>query len=244
METRAENELNTEASKEETFASGIAALMPFARSALPSFMISAVLAAVATLLSLVPYWVVAQVVSLLLLEKLPADDFYDLAFVALAAICGRFVLAGISTFIAHKGAFRIQNDIRFSVAKHLADIPMGYVTKRRSGELKKVLADDVERLELFLAHAIPDLVAATLTFLCLAIWMILIDWRLTIATFFLVVPALLCIGFAMGRAGVHATEYKTTQGAMNAAIVELVRGMPVVRMFNRETMMRFVVLKK
>jgi hypothetical protein len=55
METRAENELNTEASKEETFASGIAALMPFARSALPSFMISAVLAAVATLLSLVPY---------------------------------------------------------------------------------------------------------------------------------------------------------------------------------------------
>jgi ATP-binding cassette subfamily B protein len=176
---------------------------------------------------------VAQVVSLLL-EKLPADDFYDLALVALAAICGRFVLAGISTFIAHKGAFRIQNDIRFSVAKHLADIPMGYVTKRRSGELKKVLADDVERLELFLAHAIPDLVAATLTFLCLAIWMILIDWRLTIATFFLVVPALLCIGFAMRRAGVHATEYKTTQGAMNAAIVELVQGMPVVRMFNRD----------
>lgn len=219
---------------QETFASGISALLPFAKSALPAFCVSAVIAAIATLLSLVPYWVVSKIVVLLLQDDLVIEQFYRLSAIALAAVLIRFVLAGVSTYIAHNGAFRIQNEIRFSVARHLAEIPMGYVSKRRSGELKKVLADDVEKLELFLAHAIPDLVAALLTFICLAVWMTLIDWRLTIATFILVVPAVLCIGYAMRRAGVHATEYKTTQGAMNSAIVELVRGMPVVRMFNRD----------
>ncbi|MEM7365922.1 MAG: ABC transporter ATP-binding protein [Pseudomonadota bacterium] len=36
------------------------------------------------------------------------------------------------------------------------------------------------------------------------------------------------------KSGIHMEEYKTTQGEMNAAIVELIRGMPVVKTFNRD----------
>lgn len=220
--------------EKEGIGSGIGALLPFARPARPFFIVSAILAGLATLMGLVPYWVVYQIVVLILNNELHQDLIYQLSATALAAILARFIISGVATYISHLGAFRIQRDIRFSIAEHLALIPMGYVTKRRSGELKKVMADDVERLELFLAHAIPDLVAALFTFLALAVWMFVVDWRLAIATFFMVIPAISCISLAMARAGGHMEEYKTTQGEMNAAIVELVRGMPVVRMFNRD----------
>ncbi|MBO6555953.1 MAG: ABC transporter ATP-binding protein [Pseudomonadales bacterium] len=223
-----------ESEKKESVGSGIRALLPFAEPAKPFFYISALLAGIATVLGLVPYWVVYQIVILVLSDDVSQQLMYQLSAVALAAILARFVISGIATYISHLGAFRIQRDIRFSIAEHLAHIPMGYVTKRRSGELKKIMADDVERLELFLAHAIPDLVAALLTFIALAVWMFYVDWRLAIATFFMVVPAFLCISIAMSQAGQHMQEYKITQGQMNAAIVELVRGMPVVRMFNRD----------
>ena len=35
---------------------------------------------------------------------------------------------------------------------------MGYLNNRNSGALKKILSDDVERIESFIAHQIPDFV--------------------------------------------------------------------------------------
>ncbi len=218
----------------ETVTSGIRALLPFARPAAIQLLFSALIAAVAALFGLAPYWVIYQVVVELMVESPNMDWLWLLVGIALAAVLTRFVLNGLANYVAHNGAFRIQYDIRMSLAEHLARLPLGFVTRRRSGELKKVMADDVERLELFLAHAIPDLTAALVTFVALFSWMVWVDWRMALAVFGLAIPAFFAIAFAMRKAGHHMQEYKTTQGEMNAAIVELIRGMPVVKTFNRD----------
>ncbi|MEM7217349.1 MAG: ABC transporter ATP-binding protein [Pseudomonadota bacterium] len=218
----------------ESLTSGIRALLPFAQGARASFALAALIAAAAAFLGLVPYWVINEAIGIALTPELSQESLWLLAGFALAAVVGRFACEGIATFIAHRGAFQIQYDVRLALARHLAALPLGKVTRRRSGELKKVMADDVERLELFLAHAIPDTVAAVLTVVALATWMVLIDWRLALATYILIVPAFACIALGMRRAGMHMTEYRETQAQMNASIVELLRGMAVVKMFNRD----------
>ncbi|MEM8766622.1 MAG: ABC transporter ATP-binding protein [Pseudomonadota bacterium] len=219
---------------QETVSSGIRALLPFARPARPQLFLAAAIAAVSALCGLIPYWVVYQAVLALMETSADGERLWMLAGIALVAVVARFTLSGIANYVAHNGAFRIQYGIRMALAEHLARLPLGYVNKRRSGELKKVMADDVERLELFLAHAIPDLTAGLVTFFALLGWMIWVDWRMAIAVFGLVIPAFAAIAYAMRKAGHHMTEYKTTQGEMNAAIVELIRGMPVVKTFNRD----------
>ncbi|MEM9623341.1 MAG: ABC transporter ATP-binding protein, partial [Pseudomonadota bacterium] len=219
----------------ESFAAGIAALLPFARPAKLKLAVSGLVAIVAALLGLVPYWVVYQTAISLLAENQASQSYlWLLALAALGAVVVRFVLEGISTYIAHMAAFDIQFNIRVTLAEHLAKLPLGFANARRSGELKKVIADDVERLELFLAHAVPDLAAAIVTFTGLLLWMLWVDWRMACAVFFLAIPAFASIAYAMRKAGHHMGEYKTTQGLMNAAIVELIRGMPVVKTFNRD----------
>ncbi|MEM6999160.1 MAG: ABC transporter ATP-binding protein [Pseudomonadota bacterium] len=217
----------------ESVTNGIAALLPFARPARGRLFLAGSIAVLAALFGLVPYWVIYEAAVILVAGQSFAA-LWQLAYVALGAIVARFVLDGISTYIAHMAAFEIQYGIRISLAEHLARLPLGYANSRRSGELKKIMADDVERLELFLAHAVPDLTAAIVTFFGLLGWMIWVDWRMAIAVFALVIPAFAAIAYAMRAAGTSMGEYKTTQGEMNAAIVELVRGMAVVKTFNRD----------
>ena len=221
------------ASEGVTMTSGIASLLPFAQGAFPSFASAAGIAAVATVLGLAPYWVIYRSVDHVVAGDLRVESLYGLAALALAAVVVRHLFLAVSIWVAHVGAYRVLYEIRMALAEHLAAVPLGYVTRRRSGEIKKVMGDDVERLELFLAHGIPDAVSAAITLVAIAAWMLWVDWRVGLAAVGMVVPAFLCMALAMRNASPHMSDYQSSLSEMNAAIVELIRGMPVVKVFNR-----------
>ena len=75
-----------------------------------------------------------------------------------AAVTLRFVLFGGSGVAAHKGAYGALFKVRCMVAEHMARAPLGALNERRTGDIKTVLNEDIEKLELFLAHNLPDLV--------------------------------------------------------------------------------------
>jgi ATP-binding cassette, subfamily B, bacterial IrtA/YbtP len=213
--------------------SGIAALLPFAAPARWQFALAGLLATAATVLSLVPFWAIYRTVSDVIDQRATLPDLWGLALLALLAVVGRFVLLGLSIWVAHLAAYDVLHGLRVAMADHLTRVPLGYLTRRRSGDIKKVMGQDVERLELFLGHGIPDLFSSLVSVMAIAIWMLLIDWRMALAVFVLALPAWICLWIAMRNSSGHMAEYHRTLGAMNASIVELVRGMPVVKVFNR-----------
>lgn len=44
------------------------------------------------------------------------------------------------------------------ITEHLSKVPLGALDERRTGDIKTVLNEDIEKLELCLAHNIPELV--------------------------------------------------------------------------------------
>lgn len=216
-----------------TMTTGIQALLPYARPAAWRFTFAGLLAAAASLLGLVPFWSIYRTVTALVEDTATSADQYRWALIALAAVGGRFAVWGLSLFLSHMAAYEVLYGIRIDMAEHLTRVPLGAITRRRSGELKKVMGDDVERLELFLAHAIPDVVAAAVTLIAAGAWLIAVDWRMGLGALSLVVPAFVFMSLAMNKAGGHMVEYQDSLAEMNASVVELVRGMPIVRVFNR-----------
>jgi ATP-binding cassette, subfamily B, bacterial IrtA/YbtP len=216
-----------------TMTSGVAALLPFARPGRRGFVVAALLASVASVLSLVPFWAIYRTVDELVSGETSRGALWGLAAVALVAVVVRFVLFGLALWVSHLAAYEVLYGIRMGLAEHLSRVPLGYVTRRRSGDLKKVMGDDVERLELFLAHGIPDMAAAAVTLVAGAAWMFAVDWRMALAAVGVVAPAFACLSVAMRHGSRHAGDYQRTLGEMNASMVELVRGMPVVKVFNR-----------
>lgn len=159
------------------------------------------------------------------------------SYIALGAFFAFGVLTFASLMLSHIAAFNILYEIRMQHSTKMVRLPLGFFSRRASGELKKIMSDDVERIELFIAHHIPDIVTALLFPLILVSYMFAVDWRLAI-----VVLAVLAMAFyVMGRmyTGKKIREvskrYVETLGRMNASIVEYIRGIQVVKTFTEST---------
>lgn len=159
------------------------------------------------------------------------------SYIALGAFFAFGVLTFASLMLSHIAAFNILYEIRMQLVQKMVRLPLGFFSRRASGELKKIMSDDVERIELFIAHHIPDIVTALLFPLILVSYMFAVDRRLAI-----VVLAVLAMAFyVMGRmyTGKKIREvskrYVETLGRMNASIVEYIRGIQVVKTFTEST---------
>ena len=63
-----------------------------------------------------------------------------------AAVVLRFVLFGASGVVSHKGAYGALFKVRCMVAEHMAKVPLGALNERRTGDIKTVLNEDIEKL--------------------------------------------------------------------------------------------------
>jgi len=109
---------------------------------------------------------------------------YMLIIYAIVAIILKHACLGISTALSHISAYNILYDLRIAIAKKLRTLPLGYFNKKNTGQIKKVMSEDVEQMEIFLAHNIPDFMAAFVYTLLAAAVLLVVDWRLALATIY------------------------------------------------------------
>jgi ATP-binding cassette subfamily B protein IrtA len=127
----------------------------------------------------------------------------------------------------------VLHGLRVDIAKRLPRLPLGFFTGRRSGDVKKLMIDEAEKLELLLAHGVPDVVAALSVWLGVSVWLFAVDWRLALASVFLTPITFWCMGRAMRSGTEMMADYQAAATRMNGSVVEYLSGMPVVKVFNR-----------
>lgn len=199
---------------------------------------SMALAVIATLAQFVPMVAVYMIISELAdhaadLAQVDRGLLYRLGFVSLGSVGAFGVLLYVAMMLSHIAAFNILYEIRVKIAEKLARLSMSYFTRKASGEIKKVMSEDVERIELFIAHHIPDITCAVVFPIVVIGYLVYMDWRLAIAA---LIPFPLAFGIMakMMMSSESKQLYRDHHDAlekMNAAVVEYVRGMPVIKVF-------------
>ncbi|MFF2539431.1 ABC transporter ATP-binding protein [Streptomyces cyaneofuscatus] len=154
------------------------------------------------------------------------------AFTALAVIL-RSVLAGASSHLAHVTAYRILARLRLALADRLQRIPLGRVQRRSSGEMKKLLHDDVEQLEEALAHGVPDLAAAAAVPLATTALLMAVDWRLGLVALVALVLLLAVSATGMALANKNNAALAAHTSVLNTAILTYLQGIKVIRGYLR-----------
>lgn len=194
--------------------------------------VSMVLSAAAGAVGLVPIWLIYRL-SLPLLTGAPVQDpLWFFPMVSLAAVMAHYVLSFAATILAHMVAFRLYKGLRRDIIAHLGRLSLGYFTAKSSGAIRKIMGQDIENLEIYIGHHIPDMtraLAVPVTAFC-----ILLFHHPHFAG--CVLLPLVCAGVAvlamyksqMGR----MQEYFENVDVMNSAIIEYIKGMPVVKIFN------------
>ena len=68
----------------------------------------------------------------------------------------------------------------FAIIEHLKKLNLGFFKKHTTGELTSIVEHDVEQIEIYLAHGLPEIMAATLLPVLVFIAMLFIDYRLAL----------------------------------------------------------------
>lgn len=199
---------------------------------------SMLLAVLAALAQFVPYVAVYHILTELALHAdapgtIDRELIWHWGYASLGAVCAYGALLYVSLMLSHIAAYNILFELRMALAAKLVRLPLGYFGKRASGDIKKVMAEDVERVELFVAHHIPDLITAAVFPLLVLTYLFVIDWRLALvvlAVFMSAIGIQFSIFYSSASKKGYAA-YLDALGRMNASIVEYVRGIQVVKVF-------------
>ena len=71
---------------------------------------------------------------------------YRYAAMAAVFIAAQYVLTAVADWTSHRAAFAVLEQMRLRIGRRLGQVPLGFLTNRRSGEVQRTLSDDIERL--------------------------------------------------------------------------------------------------
>ncbi|MFE7800810.1 ABC transporter ATP-binding protein [Nocardia sp. NPDC057440] len=155
--------------------------------------------------------------------------------VVIAGAVGLFVrllFTAASSGIGHLLDGRVELSFRRKLAARLGRVPIGWLSGRRTGELAKVVGEDVSAVHPLIAHAPGELVSAFGVPLISLIYLFTIDWRLTMITIIPVALSIALIPLMMTpKRQSEQVDLDAAMGRISNAAIEFVQGIAVVKAF-------------
>ena len=214
---------------------GVGDLVNLAAPQKGRLILSGVFAVIGQGCGIVPYFIIYKIIAEIGSRPLGDVDeryIYSLVFAAGAAIVLKQGCLGISTALSHVAAYNILHDIRIKLAEKLKTLPLGYFNRKNTGQLKKVMSEDVEQMEIFLAHNVPDFIGAVVYMILTTLVLFVVDWRLALATVIVIPFGFVLQMMTMGQGREFLSKWVAATEKMNAAMVEYIQGMPIIKAFN------------
>jgi len=194
--------------------------------------VSAMFSIISTTLSVIPYLLVYSIILELFNREISYNKIQSLVFIAILFIILGVVARILSGIFSHISAFNILYKIRIDLIEHMSKLNMGFFKKNMTGKLKKIINEDVEKLENFIAHQIPDLSSAFATPLIFLGIMFYFNWQLSLVLFIPIILGILAqSGMFKNYMGKVDHFYKLV-AKLNSTIMEYINAMNVMKAFN------------
>lgn len=144
------------------------------------------------------------------------------------------LLYGWGLNVSHNAAYGTLLRLRTSLQKKFENLPLGVIQDKGTGTVKKLFVDDVDSLEVLLAHSLPEGVANLMIPVAVILALFVVDWKLALLSL-ASIPLSLWAMKTMYAVGMQKMgPYYAAGQKMNNTIVEYVNGMEVVKVFNRD----------
>ncbi|UTC52720.1 ABC transporter ATP-binding protein [Treponema sp. OMZ 803] len=196
---------------------------------------SVIFAVLGAAAGIIPYLAVSRLIIRICARDYTLQAIFVTALIALAGYLGQLCLSTLSTIRSHRAAFTVLRNIRMQLTAKLSRVPMGFILDTPSGKFKTMLVDTVEKLELPLAHIIPELTANLLIPFLMLVYFFYLDWRLALTAFATFPLGLICYMGMMKDYEKRYAKVLTASKNMDAATVEYIGGIEVIKAFNQST---------
>lgn len=175
----------------------------------------------------------ADVADSAFLDGLDVGALLPVLAVLLVWILLRAVIHGLSEHAAGVLALRIKSDLRSRLLRKQTELGPHYAKGERTGELVGTIYEGVEQLESYLAKYVPQMALSTLVPVAVFTVVAGLDWMSTMVLA-LTLPLLVLFMILVGMtAKAKAEKQFKTLGRLGGHFLDVLRGLPTLRMFNR-----------
>lgn len=152
----------------------------------------------------------------------------------LLCLVAQALLYGWGLNVSHNAAYGTLLRLRTSLQKKFENLPLGVIQDKGTGTVKKLFVDDVDSLEVLLAHSLPEGVANLMIPVAVILALFVVDWKLALLSL-ASIPLSLWAMKTMYAVGMQKMgPYYAAGQKMNNTIIEYVNGMEVVKVSNRD----------
>ena len=143
--------------------------------------VATVVVLVSVLMGVIPFILAYQVIAPLVMGK-TIDAAFIILRVVLVLLCLvlQAIFYGWGLNISHKAAYDTLLRLRTALQKRFEKLPLGVIQDKGTGTVKKLFVDDVDSLEVLLAHSMPEGIANLMIPIAVYVAMFFVDWKLAL----------------------------------------------------------------
>ncbi|MBD2559934.1 MULTISPECIES: ABC transporter ATP-binding protein [Nostoc] len=186
-------------------------------------------------------YVLATLVLINLAGKL-ATPFAQGNVVAIAQITGscalvflvRGLFQSIQDMYMAKAALRVAFNLRQQVYAHLQKLNLSYFETAKAGDLSYRLTEDVDRVGEVVNKVFHDFIPCILQLLAIPIYMVYLNWQLTLATVIVAPLMAILVGWFGERLRKYSLKSQNRVSGLSAILAEVFNGIRLVQAFAAE----------
>ncbi len=193
---------------------------------------SVFLALLASICGIAPYYVFYRLIEATACGTLDIRYGAKMAGILIGFTAVRVICNAGASLSSHKGAYNTLYTVRCMVTEHMAKMPMGALNERSLGEIKCVMNENIEKLELFLAHNLPELVLYLSGPIIMFIWLFNVHHGLALLSILPLVFVIIVMVAMFARFFKFMDRINASASDLSGTVSEYANGMRLIKAYN------------
>ena len=185
------------------------------------------------LLSICPILVIYKVIKSLFLYGKLEQSTIQFCIYGLVAVVLSYCLTYIGGILCHKFSYVLIANLKKKILFHIGNLPLGFFTGDNKSKIRQVLGADMNQIEGYFSHQLPNLISTLALILAMIIVMLKINLILGLTTLLIIFVGLgiqIAIMAKIIKSGGLEKNFAILD-QINSATTEYVKGMPEVKIF-------------
>ena len=185
------------------------------------------------LLSICPILVIYKVIKSLFLYGKLEQSTIQFCIYGLVAVVLAYCLTYIGGILCHKFSYVLIANLKKKILFHIGNLPLGFFTGDNKSKIRQVLGSDMNQIEGYFSHQLPNLISTLALILAMIIVMLKINLILGLTTLLIIFVGLgiqIAIMAKIIKSGGLEKNFAILD-QINSATTEYVKGMLEVKIF-------------
>ena len=183
---------------------------------------------------LIPQILLVYLISSLIANNISEDNLKHIFLGIFISFALKGVFYYFATKVAHEKAYEKLTELRLDIIGHLKKLSLGFFKEHNTGELTNIVQHDVEQVEVYLAHGLPEIMSVTLLPTIIFVAMIFVDWRLALGMIAGVPLMYLVKVLSQKTMDKNFAIYFNHENKMREELMEYVKNISVIKAFAKE----------